>query len=63
MAKEKTFADEVRQWRNGRKLLQKEAAAFLGIPLDTYRSWEHSQGEPHESPSKGEIRAKMGAVK
>jgi transcriptional regulator with XRE-family HTH domain len=62
MDQKQSFAEEVRAWRKSRNFLQKQAAEFLGIPLDTYRTWEHDRGEPHDSPSKGEIRSRMGSV-
>lgn len=52
-----TFAEELRAWRG--KLLQKEAAEILKVPLDTYRGWEHSQREPSDAPSKSEILRRM----
>jgi DNA-binding transcriptional regulator YiaG len=61
MAKEKTFADEVREWRERRGFLQKNAADYLGIPLDTYRAWEGAKTVPHTAPSMGEIRKRMEA--
>jgi DNA-binding transcriptional regulator YiaG len=57
------FSDELRQWREWRKMLQKEAADALRVPLDTYRQWEQGQSTPHESPSYDEIRRRMEAAK
>jgi hypothetical protein len=55
------FAQELRTWRG--KLLQKEAAAILGVPLDTYRAWEHGQHEPREVLTRSEIVRRMDAHK
>jgi DNA-binding transcriptional regulator YiaG len=51
------FSDDLRKWRG--KLLQKEAADVLKVPLDTYRAWEHGQSEPSEAPNKAEILRRM----
>ena len=53
------FADELRTWRG--KILQKEAADVLKVPLDTYRAWEHGQREPLETVPKSEIIRRMAA--
>jgi hypothetical protein len=55
------FAQELKSWRG--KLLQKEAADILKVPLDTYRAWEHGQHEPKEVVTKSEIVRRMAEYK
>lgn len=62
MAKDPTFAEEVRAWRKKRNWLQKEAAAHMGVSLDTYRGWENKHVIPHDCLSIREIRTKMQEV-
>ena len=54
-----TFKAMLRQWRERKGLLQKEACEVLKIDLDTYRRWECGQTEPHTSPSMTEMLARL----
>ncbi len=54
-----TFAEELKKWRG--KLLQKEAAEILKVPLDSYRAWEYGNREPYDALSKSEIQNRMAA--
>lgn len=63
MAKEIRFGDKLREWRKKHGWYTKEAAAFLNVPLDTYRQWECNMSQPHESPSRREIEQRMEGAK
>ena len=53
------FCNILRQWRKRGKMLQKEAAAILQVPLDTYRAWEYGNREPTEAVPKSEVLRRM----
>lgn len=59
MADQKPFNVKLREWRFARGLLQKQAADFLKVPLDTFRQWEYGNNTPHQSPSMDEILKRM----
>jgi DNA-binding transcriptional regulator YiaG len=40
------WAQELRQWRERVGLSQPNAAAFLGVPLGTFRQWEQRRRVP-----------------
>lgn len=54
-----SFAQKLRAWRKANDWLAKEAADFLGVPIDTYRAWEKGPSKPHETPSRHELEEKM----
>lgn len=56
------FGDKLRAWRKGRKFLQKEAAAWFDVPLETYRGWEWNRAQPHKGPSMADIVERMAAT-
>jgi transcriptional regulator with XRE-family HTH domain len=61
MSKEQAFKTILREWRNSKGLLQKNAADLLKVSVDTYRHWECGANEPSEFPSKAEILKRMEA--
>jgi transcriptional regulator with XRE-family HTH domain len=63
MARERTFADELRDWLKRHDWVQKQGADALGVSLDTFRSWIHGHRTPTESPSIREVREKMELAK
>ena len=40
------FAKELKAWRAKKRLSQTEAAAKLGIPVDTLQNWEIARTKP-----------------
>lgn len=40
------WSTELRDWRKSNKLLQKEAAGYLSVPLPTYIGWETMDATP-----------------
>lgn len=57
------FKTLLREWRERKGLLQKQACEVLQIDLDTYRRWECGQTEPHTSPSMNEMLARIKEAK
>lgn len=43
------FADQLRQWRKERRLVQKEAAAILHISVRTYQNYEYGINVPAQT--------------
>lgn len=64
-APEASFHLRLLRWRVRNKLIQKEAAAILDVPFDTYRSWEYGANEPltpdKHKPDMQEIERRMEA--
>ncbi len=44
-----TFSTRLQELKETKKLLQKDAAKALDVPLRTYQRYEHGQQEPHLS--------------
>ena len=49
--------DELRRARESRGLTQAQAARKIGVPVDTYRTWEHGTRSP-----RAEMRTVIAAV-
>lgn len=45
--KDEAFSKTLREWRGKRR--QKEAAAILGVPLETFKCWEYAKQSPRDS--------------
>ena len=42
-----TIGEQLKELRKARKILQKDIAMFLNIPLRTYQSYEYGEAEPN----------------
>jgi len=58
------FAQQIKQWRKSKGLLQKEAADILQVSYGAWRSWERGKKTPRKvaSLSIEEIQRRMDDV-
>jgi len=55
------FAYILTQWRDKKNWYAKQAAAHLGVPLETYRSWEWGRNIPG-ALTRAEVARRMDAA-